>query len=199
MIKSFNTPAMQARRAQAGITLIEVSIGLIIAAIIAAAAFIAFQNNSRRSEVREAVAEVTAQISEIQQKFGRTSEFVNFGKVAATSSSTVPALNTYGAEACGYGIANNAAAVTSCPATAAGPTAAGAVGTPNQALLVWESVPLDQCIDIMTATASGALQVFAGTTDTPQVVNGVLIAAPTCTETPANSDTTTLVWRIAAR
>jgi len=43
---------LNARRKQSGITLIEVSIGLIIAAIVAAAAFIAFQNNARRTEMQ---------------------------------------------------------------------------------------------------------------------------------------------------
>jgi hypothetical protein len=45
-------------------------LALIIAAIIAAAAFIAFQNNSRRAEIRDNVRQITEVIAETKQKIG---------------------------------------------------------------------------------------------------------------------------------
>lgn len=140
MLKSFNTPAMQVRRAQAGITLIEVSIGLIIAAIIAAAAFIAFQNNSRRSEVRENIQTLTEVISETKQKFGRTGQYPAMTTAAAIGAAVIPpalatgpdaAANTYGGEITFTG------------------------GNGNKVDLLWASVPQEQCLDLVVGLEEG--------------------------------------------
>ena len=167
MIKSFNTPAMQYRRAQAGITLIEVSIGLIIAAIIAAAAFIAFQNNSRRQEVRENVSAITEISSEARNKFvktGRATELTDANALLANLFEPIGGqLNSYGG------------AVT----FTAAPTAA------DRATLTWTAVEEDQCPDLATALFENFAEITVGTTDiTPantiaEVQGACVVGGPT--------------------
>lgn len=156
MIKSFNTPAMQARRAQAGITLIEVSIGLIIAAIIAAAAFIAFQNNARRSEVQDNSRQITEIISETKQKFGLTTGYEGLTNDLAIQAAIlpsilegenlVPANNSYGGAI-----------------TLAGVDA-------NTATLTWADVEGDQCTDIVLSVADGVTDIEG--LDAVEILNG---------------------------
>lgn len=151
MFKSLNTPAMQFRRAQAGITLIEVSIGLIIAAIIAAAAFIAFQNNSRRQEVRENISAITEISSEARNKFVKTGLGTSLNTDAAKSANL---LDPIGGNANSYG-----EAVTFTVGTA----------TVNPKM-VWPNVPEDQCVDLVIAIRENFSSVLVGTTEVAKVV-----------------------------
>ena len=169
---------LNTRRQQRGITLIEVSIGLIIAAIIAAAAFIAFQNNSRRSEVRESVATITASLAEVQQKFGRTNGYVGLTRATVLASGTIEANNTYNGNICVNGIVNVNGLEN--PPDCANATASTAVanGPNNAAVVTWANVPLDQCLDIITGTMEGATTVWVGATELAR--NGLLQANVTC-------------------
>jgi prepilin-type N-terminal cleavage/methylation domain-containing protein len=129
---------LNARRKQSGITLIEVSIGLIIAAIVAAAAFIAFQNNARRTEVQDNIKQITEVISETKQKVGTTSGYLGLTTAVAGQLAILKnvdaagvALNSYDGQIQLNGIdANNAA-------------------------LVWSGIEGDQCSDIMLSVANG--------------------------------------------
>lgn len=173
-------------KAQAGITLIEVSIGLIIAAIVAAVAFVAFQNNARRNEVRENTTTVTEIIAEAKQKFGRTNQYT---ALVGTSTATDPAVasrtisqamstagNSYGVIPRLYG-----STIAGVAETTAG----------NFATLAWGGVPPEQCYDLVSAVAqaTNALYVTAaapattGPTGATNLVsaNGVLNAAAATT------------------
>lgn len=160
----FTHSSINARRQQRGITLIEVSIGLIIAAIIAAAAFIAFQNNSRRAEIRDNARQITEVISETKQKIGLPNgDYTNLTEDIALQAAILDsAENSYGGE------------ILLAP-----------VGTPPlEARLTWPAVPEDQCIDLLVASAEGvnAFQGVGGA-DIP-VVGGVIpldVAAEECT------------------
>lgn len=150
--------ASQLRRQQMGITLIEVSIGLIIAAIVAAVAFVAFQNNARRNEVTENVTAITEIIAEAKQKFGRTGQFTalngaNNTTDPALASSTIPrpisvSGNSYGVRPILYGSTNVAVAEST----------AG-----NFATLAWGGVPAAQCYDLVSAVAQASNNIYVST------------------------------------
>ncbi len=185
---------LKARKEQLGITLIEVSIGLIIAAIVAAVAFIAFQSNARRNEVRENTTAITEIIAEAKQKFGRTNQYTALtGTNAATDpaivSRTIPAAinaggNSYGVRPILYGSTNAAVAETT----------AG-----NFATLAWGGVPADQCYDLVNSLAQTTVAMYISTAapattgpgNTTTIVNttGMLNAATATTQ--CNTITTT--------
>lgn len=148
---------LNARRQQSGITLIEVSIGLIIAAIVAAAAFIAFQNNARRTEVQDNIKQITEVISETKQKVGTTSGYTGLDNAVAaqlailTVDGTGASLNSYDGAVTLDGLND------------------------NDARLAWSGVEGDQCTDIMLAVANGVTGVAVdptATAPTASTLNG---------------------------
>lgn len=145
---------LNARRKQSGITLIEVSIGLIIAAIVAAAAFIAFQNNARRTEVQDNIKQITEVISETKQKVGSTTGYAGLDNAKAAQLailSDADLNNSYGE-----------------PILLAVDTV-----DDNLAVLTWPNVEGDQCSDIALAVANGVTTVD-GVGDPQTVTNGQL-------------------------
>ena len=132
------------RRQQRGITLIEVSIGLIIAAIIAAAAFIAFQNNSRRSEVRDNIQQLTEMISEAKQKFGKSNQFNGLTTQTAIASAVIPP--------------NLALGDLAASNSYEGPIEFTPNGVASVDIL-WGGVPEEQCLDLVVGLQTAALQV----------------------------------------
>ncbi|MDZ4048695.1 MAG: type 4 pilus major pilin [Limnobacter sp.] len=159
---------LNARRKQSGITLIEVSIGLIIAAIVAAAAFIAFQNNARRTEVQDNIKLITEVISESKQKVGSTSGYTGFDEDVAAQLAILkvdgagnPLPNSY----------NGAIVIAEVDA--------------NNATLTWSGVEGDQCSDIALAVSNGVNSIqgtIGGTAGTAvTVVNGQITLADAAT------------------
>lgn len=166
--------AIHQKRAQRGITLIEVSIGLIIAAIVAAAAFVAFQNNSRRNELRDNVREVTEAISESISKVGRPVGYVGYTEQIALASGTLnSATNSYGGTI---------------------DIAPGSGTPPTTAILTWPDVEPDQCVDLLVATNQLAPIVKVGTNvvkdelATPPVAFTLAKADEFCVDTKASND-----------
>lgn len=143
---------LNARRKQSGITLIEVSIGLIIAAIVAAAAFIAFQNNARRTEVQDNIKQITEVISETKQKVGINGGADGYTGLTAEASpallvslgvlQSVDQPNSYGQ-----------------PITIVGTNA-------DTAVLSWDGVEGDQCLDIVLSVGEGAAAIANGAVGT---------------------------------
>lgn len=137
---------------QRGITIVEVSIGLIIAAILAAAAYVAFENNNRRNAVKSNVNTLTEMGAELKTKFGRTNRYGQVNTEVAIQSSTVPpdlrdegavpptAANTYGGQ------------ILVLPTQ---------VQTPNDAVqVVWDNVPTDQCVDLVVGVEPAVREIF---------------------------------------
>lgn len=128
----------QTAKKQRGITIVEVSIGLIIAAILAAAAYLSFENNNRRNAVKSNVNTLTEMGAELKTKFGRTNRYGQVNTEVAIQSATIPPDLRDGA--------NLTAANTYGGAIVVGPAQ---VQTPNDAVaVVWNSVPQDQCVDL---------------------------------------------------
>ncbi|HEX4918657.1 MAG TPA: prepilin-type N-terminal cleavage/methylation domain-containing protein [Limnobacter sp.] len=151
-----NIQTLKARQQQAGITLIEVSIGLIIAAIVAAVAFIAFQNNARRNEVRENVTAITEIIAEAKQKFGRTNQYTALNGANNTTdpaivSNTIPRTisnsgNSYGVKPILYGSGLDGKVETT--------------PTGTYATLAWGGVDAAQCYDVISAVAQATNAIY---------------------------------------
>ncbi|WP_334120465.1 type 4 pilus major pilin [Limnobacter sp.] len=144
------------RRKQSGITLIEVSIGLIIAAIVAAAAFIAFQNNARRTEVQDNIKQITEIISESKQKVGSTSGYTGLTTEIAAQLAILPA------DQSGNALPNSYNAAVTLVGTDA-----------DNATLTWTGVEADQCSDIVLAVSNGITAI----TGTPTTGTGGTVAA----------------------
>jgi len=179
MRMTFNTP-----RIQRGITLIEVSVGLIIAAVVAAAAFIAFQNNSRRNEVQSNTQSITETIAELKQKFGRTNLFNSMTTTQAIASSAIsPNLATSAtAAANSY---NGAISVGNGGLTA---------GDNSSAVMVWGNVPKAQCVDLLIGVESGAVAInvaAAGTGDPTAAPTGTAVKTTTSAFSAATASGTT--------
>lgn len=174
---------LNARRKQSGITLIEVSIGLIIAAIVAAAAFIAFQNNQRRNEVQDNIKQLTEIITETKQKVGITTGYTGFTETNAiqlaileaggvdADGATVPAKNSY---------------------SGAGDITMTGAADGETVTLTWPDVPSDQCADI-ALSVSGQVQSVNG----QATANGSLPV--TSLDEVCVGDTTTLSFVFARR
>lgn len=148
---------INARRKQSGITLIEVSIGLIIAAIVAAAAFIAFQNNARRTEVQDNIKQITEVISETKQKVGINGGADGYTGLTANLASTLgilqspTQLNSYGQQI---------------------DLVADTTDAVNLAVLSWDGVEGDQCTDIVLAVGAAATGILNGSNAWDLAVDG---------------------------
>lgn len=174
------------RRKQSGITLIEVSIGLIIAAIVAAAAFIAFQNNARRTEVQDNIKQITEIISESKQKVGSTSGYTGFDQTVAAQLAILQVDGAGGVLPNSY---NGAI------------TMAGSVDG-NSSTLVWNGVEGDQCSDIVLAVANGVTNISsAGATVTGDVAvtNGQITLADATTLCGAGDEDIALTFTFGRR
>jgi prepilin-type N-terminal cleavage/methylation domain-containing protein len=171
--------ALNTRRQQRGITLIEVSIGLIIAAIIAAAAFIAFQNNSRRAEIRDNVRQITEVIAETKQKIGLPLGYTGLDTGVAIRS----------------GIVEEAAVADTSVNSYNGQIIFASVSA-DEARLTWSDVEEDQCGDLVIASLDGVL-----TVNTEPVVNGNLALADieTICTPPAGEEVVDIVYTFGRR
>lgn len=197
---NFNSRVL-AKKAQQGITLVEVSVGLLIAAIVAAAAFVAFQDNSRRQEVRENVADITVQITEAKQKFGRTVAYENLTTGLALQSGTIDQFNSYGGNVC----LNGALAGTAIDGTYDACGAGNAAGGPNDiAVLQWRNIPEEQCLDLVTSTLDGSREMYvgleatAGQTLRANNVTDLTNVAAACDPTPGtDGEVVQMTWVLA--
>ncbi len=169
---------LNARRKQSGITLIEVSIGLIIAAIVAAAAFIAFQNNARRTEVQDNIKQLTEIITETKQKVGISTGYDGLDTPAAVQLALLP--STIDSATGDRVVAKN---------SYDGAGAISLVGTTaDVATLTWPDVPADQCGDIALNVAPQA-QSVAGSGTAVTVENGAISSADIINICNADGDT----------
>jgi prepilin-type N-terminal cleavage/methylation domain-containing protein len=180
--KMMTSHTLNARRKQSGITLIEVSIGLIIAAIVAAAAFIAFQNNARRTEVQDNIKQLTEIITETKQKVGISTGYTGLDTDAGLRLALLPA-NSDGT------LAKN---------SYNGAGAIALTGTADDAAtLSWPDVPADQCGDIALNVAPQATSV-TGLGEAVPVVNGAISAAD-LVDICNDEEDTTLVFAFGRR
>jgi type II secretory pathway pseudopilin PulG len=191
-VQSFNKPLTFKSKHQAGITLIEVSVGLIIAAVVAAAAFIAFQNNTRRNEVQSNTQSIAETVAELKQKFGRTNLFNTITTAQAISSAAIsPNLVT-----------SSTTAANSYNGTISVGNGGLAAGDNSSAVLVWSNVPKAQCLDLLIGVESGAAAInvaAAGTADATATPTGTAVKTATTAFNAATASGNTACGGTASR
>ena len=139
-------------KAQKGVTMIELSIVLVVAGLLAAAVFLAFQGNTRRVSVADNTSLITETAAELKKKFGLTGTYASVTTALAVQSRAipeqlrVPATNT---AQNGYG-----GLITTLPTTL--------VVANDAVALLWPSVKQNECIDLVINTQNVARRITVG-------------------------------------
>jgi Tfp pilus assembly protein PilE len=138
--------------------MVELSVVLVIGALLLAAVFIGFRTNAQRSEEQLNSALVTQIATELQAKFGRTGQYSNTTLALAVQSRSIPEeLRIAGTNTAqnGYG-----GLIALAPATCT---------VANDCLdLTWAQVPQAQCMGLVISTQRVARRI---------TVNGVAVKA----------------------
>jgi hypothetical protein len=154
------------RMAQRGLSMLEISLVLIVIAIILVAVYIGFQQNQRRAEINENVANITQVISTAQARFGKTGGYAGLSTAIAVQTRLIPdnlriaggntAQNSYGG------------LLAVAPVTCV---------TANDCLtLTWTRTPSSQCAEIVMAVVNSVRRVNVGAVDI-KPLDGALVVA----------------------
>lgn len=156
-------------KSQRGVTVVELTIVLIVGALLAAAAVFGFQTNQRRNEIKDNTTAIIEISAELQRKFGINNQYGAVTTAIAVQSRSIPQYM----RVTGTDTANNSygGAITAAPVT---------LTTTNDAIaLTWSNVPQSQCVDLVLGAQNMARRIrVAGTavkaTDTAQTVAATL-------------------------
>lgn len=168
------------RASQRGISMVELSVVLVVVALISAAVFFGLQANARRIEVQDNTSQITEIAAELKKNFGRNNQYGVLTTALAVQSRAIPeqlrvtattAQNSYGG------------LVTTVVSPAATCTLAGACAD-----LLWPSVPQNQCMDLVIGTSNVARVVDVGGTAV-KVLDGQLNMATLATQCEAAAST----------
>lgn len=174
---------------QRGITLIEVSIGLIIAAIVAAAAYIAFSQNARRQQAQENATVVTNMMAELKAKFGSSGGYADFTTTPATG--TTLAINSL---VIPKELVTSVAGVTTAKNSYGGVITVAADATAgDNAVITYPAVPKEQCVDLVIAAGKGARDISVNTI---AVMTGGVLTVGTASTECAKVTTSSLVFTV---
>ena len=164
----------QRRRRQRGLTMVELSVVLVIAALLIAAVFTGLRGNQRRAELQHNATLITQIASALRAQFGRTGQYANTTLALAIQSRAIPEELRIGTGATaqnGYGGTLGVA-----PATCA---------VVNDCLdLTWPRVPQAQCMDLVISTQSVARRIQVNAVDV-KALDGTLSLANLATNCEA--------------
>jgi len=145
----------QRRRRQRGLTMVELSVVLVIAALLIAAVFTGLRGNQRRVELQNNATLITQIASALRAQFGRTGRYANTTLALAVQSRAIPEelrIGTGTTAQNGYG-----GTLGLAPATCA---------VANDCLdLTWPRVPQAQCMDLVIGTQSVARRIQVNAVD----------------------------------
>jgi prepilin-type N-terminal cleavage/methylation domain-containing protein len=140
---------------QRGLTMVELSVVLVIAALLIAAVFTALRANQRRVEVQNNQNLITQIAADLQGKFGRTGQYANTTLALAIQSRAIPEelrIGTGTTAQNGYGGLLALAAATCTVA--------------NDCInLTWPQVPQAQCMDLVIGTQNVARRIQVNAVD----------------------------------
>ena len=140
------------RKSQAGISMVELSVVLVIVALLSAAIFIGLQSNSRRVEVQDNVGQITEVAAGLRKSFGRSNTYsqltVANGTRLAITSRIIPAQLRDGVAATAKNSYGGAISVAVNDADCL--VAAACVD------LTWAQIPQAQCVDLVLGVEAGA-------------------------------------------
>ncbi len=175
--------APRGAKRQKGVTMIELSVVLVVGALLAAAVFFGLQSNQRRVELSDNTAAITEIISSLKKNFGRANQYATMTTALAVQSRAIPdnlrltattAQNSYGG------------------AITVGPVACVAVN--DCASLLWPSVPRAQCMDLVIGTQAGARLIMVAAV-VVKPLDGALNIVTLATQCEL-ANTANIVWRI---
>lgn len=142
------------RRAQAGLTLLELGLVLLVAAILIAGAVKLYSDNLRTTSINSNVSAIHATVGKIKQKFGSLGQYGEITTASAATNGIFGDLRVAGTD--------TANTPFSTPITAAPATLSAA----NDAvLLTWTGVPTDQCSDIVVGVHDTLRRISVGATE----------------------------------
>jgi len=158
------------RSMQRGISMVELSVVLVVVALISVAVFFGLQANTRRIEVSDNTSQITELAAELKKKFGRSNQYGALTTAIAVQSRAVPEQLRLTATTAGnsYG-----GAVVIAPAAC---TAAA-----DCAQIDWPNVPQNQCMDLVLGTQNVARQVQVAGTDV-KALDGAIVVATLATQ-----------------
>lgn len=141
-------------RGQAGLTLLEMALVLLVAAIIIAGAVKLYSDNLRTTSINTNVAAIQATVGKIKQKFGVLGQYGEITTANATQNGIFGDLRVVGT--------NTANTPFSTPITVAPATLTAA----NDAVqLTWTGVPANQCSDIVVGVQDTLRRMSVGATE----------------------------------
>jgi type II secretory pathway pseudopilin PulG len=133
------------KKLQRGISMVELSVVLVVVALISAGVFYGMKANQRRVEIQDNVGQITEMAAELKKKFGRSNQYGAVTTALAVQSRAVPeqlrttpttAQNSYGG------------AIQVAPSTCS---------TVNDCVdIIWPGIPRDQCMDLIIGAQGGA-------------------------------------------
>lgn len=157
---------------QRGISMLELSLVLIVVAIVLAGVYFGFSQNQRRVEVSENISVVSEIISTMQARFGKTNQYANVTTAVAVQTRAFP-------ENLRIGVTNTAqnsygGLITVAPATC--------VSANDCVTLTWAGVPRPQCSEVIIGTQQYVRRVQIGVNDIKPLDGALNLAllATTC-------------------
>lgn len=137
---------------QRGIAMIELTFALIGLAILAGGVYYAFQENTRKSETKDAVTAVTNIAGELRAKYGSTNLYGSVTTAIAVQSRAVPERFRIA----GTNTASNmwGGAISATPVTL--------TSTNDAVSLSFANVPQDECMDIVVGTQNTGRRIAVG-------------------------------------
>lgn len=172
------------QKKQRGISMVELTLALIILSVLAGAAYYAFQENSRKNEVKEAIALATTIAGELRSKFGTNNMYGNVTTAVSVQSRAIPEQFRI----TGTNTAQNSwgGAITTTPVTL--------TATNDAISLSFANVPQDECMDIVIGTQQTGRRIsVAGTVVKPTDTTLNLATLATQCESAAN---VAVVWDV---
>lgn len=168
------------RALQRGISMVELSVVLVVVALISSAVFFGLQSNTRRIEVQDNVSQITEIAAGLKKNFGRANQYSALTTTPATGAAlairarVIPEQLRVGATA----VAQNSYGGTIGIVT----EGAAACGTADAcATIQWPSVPTAQCMDVVIGVEPGARVVTIDGTSV-KALNGQLNLGTLATE-----------------
>ena len=140
------------RRLQRGMSMIELSLVLIVLAIVLAGVYWGFSQNQRRVEIDENVQAITEIVGNLQGKFGKTNTYSQITTEVAVRSQVIPGILRVGTTIAAQNSYGGAIEVNP----------AKCMSDNDCVTLKWEKVPNAQCSELIIGASRGARMVEVG-------------------------------------
>jgi Tfp pilus assembly protein PilE len=142
------------RRAQAGLTLLELALVLLVGAILIAGAVLLYSQNLRSTSINANVQAIQSISGKIKQKYGVLGQYGDITTANAAQNGIFGDLRVVGSNTA---VTPFSTQITVAPATLS--------ATNDSVLLTWPGTPSAQCSDIVVGVQSALRQISVGNTE----------------------------------